>query len=127
MIKSQARQPLISPLIIFTVLTILFAQSSLASGMLATLSETSQAQYQQSHQDHGHDVTDTRNDHLSLQNLQQLHDGTASTLSQLFLNPARLCCPETGPSVPAEYSQTNYIPPHIPPDNPPPRKSIVIT
>ncbi|WP_315980751.1 hypothetical protein [Aliamphritea spongicola] len=59
MIKSQARQPLISPLIIFTVLTILFAQSSLASGMLATLSETSQAQYQQSHQDHGHDVTDT--------------------------------------------------------------------
>ena len=127
MIKSQPRQPLISPLIIFTVLTILFAQSSLAGGFFTALAETSQAQYQQFHHDHGHDVTDTRNDHLSLQNLQQLHDGTASTLSQLFLNPGRLCCPEAGPSVPAEHRQSKYFPPHIPPDNPPPRKSIVIT
>ncbi len=125
MINSQPRQPLISPLIIFTVLTVLFAQASLAGGMFSALSEASQRGYQQSHQDHGHDVTDTRSDHLSLQNLQQLHDGTASTLSQLFLNPARLCCPEADPSVPAEYNQIQYLPPHIPPDNPPPRKSTV--
>ncbi|WP_271271332.1 hypothetical protein [Aliamphritea hakodatensis] len=126
MIKSQRRQPLISPLIIFTVLTVLFAQASLAGGTLAALSETSQTRYQLSHQAHGHDISDTRNDHLSLQNLQQLHDGTASTLSQLFLSPARLCCPEADPSEPAEYNPIQYFPPHIPPDNPPPRKNSVI-
>lgn len=126
MIKSQRRQPLINPLIIFTVLTVLFAQALLAGGILASLAETSQTHYQQAHQAHGHDVTDTRNDHLSLQNLQHLHDGTASTLSQLFLCPPLLYCPEADPSEPAEYSQIQYFPPHIPPDNPPPRKSTVI-
>lgn len=121
MIKIELRQPLTSPLMIIAMMTILFVQASLANGLLASLTATSQNNYQQHHQAHGHDLTYSHSDHLSYENLQLLHEGTFSTLSQLFLNPVRICCPETDQYVPAEHVQSRYLTPALTSDDPPPR------